>query len=117
MQMTAERLQAERAAANTTLFFLSLAGYTVLAWQLTFPLFAFRKFCRPILLGGAACAWLGTAFIYGEPTFGPFYALACLSYLSPEEWRRLTDLVVWPLDRRSAAAAPVERHPRARAPT
>jgi hypothetical protein len=100
LQMTAERLQAERAGANATLFFLSLFGYMILAWQLTFPLFAFSKRCRPVLLVGAAVGCLGSMFLYGEPTFGPFYALACLSYLTAAEWRWLTDLAAWPLDKK-----------------
>jgi hypothetical protein len=100
LQMTADRLQAERPGANTTLFFLSLFGYMILVWQLTFPLFAFSKRCRPVLLVGAAVGCLGSVFLYGEPTFGPFYALACLSYLTPAEWRWLTDLVAWPFDKK-----------------
>jgi hypothetical protein len=117
LAMTAERLQAERAAANVTLFFLSLAGYLVLAWQLTFPLFAFRKRCRPILIGGAAIGWLGCAWLFGDQTFGPFCMVACLSYLTPQEWRWLTDRVrlAWPLDR--AVAASGERQARVTART
>lgn len=107
LAMTAERLQAERATADLTLFFLSLVGYLVLAWQLTFPLFAFRKRCRPILLGGAAIGWFGSAWLFGDQTFGPFCMVACLSYLTLDEWRWLTDLarLAWPLDRHAAASS------------
>jgi hypothetical protein len=89
-QMDAARLRAERANATVDLFFLSLAQYIALAWQFAFPLFAFRRRWRPVLLTGAAVAWLGMIFIYNEPIVGPVYVVACLSYLSPQEWRWLT---------------------------
>jgi len=82
----AARIRAERPSADVTLFVLSAAQYLALAWQLTFPLFAFRKRWRAVLLGGAAVAWLGMIFIYRQPLFGPFYCIACLSYLTPVEW-------------------------------
>jgi hypothetical protein len=92
-QMSPARLGAERATARVNLFFLSLATYLALAWQITFPLFAFRPRWRPVLLGGAAAALVGTIYIYREPILGPVYAVACLAYLRPEEWRRLTGLL------------------------
>jgi hypothetical protein len=92
-QTDAERLRAEVPSRDAILFWLSLAQYVVLAWQLSFPLFAFRRRWRPILLGGVAAAWLGAALLYHEPMFGPAFAVMCLSYLSPEEWRRLAGLV------------------------
>jgi hypothetical protein len=117
LAMTAERFQAERASANVTLFFLSLVGYLVLAWQLTFPLFAFRKRCRPILLAGGVLAWAGSAWLFGDLTFGPFCMLACLCYLTPQEWRWLTDRVAWPLDRRAAVSSASDRQARVAAKT
>lgn len=88
-EMTAALLQRERPTAGVTLFLLSLLTYIAWAWALTFPLFAFRpaRWARVLLLGGAAVAWLGCALVYGDPTFGPFFAVCCLSYLTPEEWR------------------------------
>lgn len=88
-EMTAELLQRERPGAATTLFVLSLLAYVAWAWALTFPLFAFRRarWARVLLLGGAAAAWLGSVIIYRDPTFGPFFVVCCLSYLTPEEWR------------------------------
>jgi hypothetical protein len=90
LQMDAARLRAERTSADVDLFFLSLAQYISLAWQFAFPLFAFRRRWRPVLLAGAALAWLGMIFIYNQPIVGPVYVVACLSYLSPQEWRWLT---------------------------
>ncbi len=102
----APRIDAERASRDFTLFFLSLSAYAVLAWEMTFPLFAFRRRLRPVLLTGAAIAWLGTMLLYGDMTFGATYALGCLSYLTPQEWRRVTGLIGRPLERRAAATAP-----------
>src|SRR5262249_3866844 len=58
-QTTPESLRAEAAHAQSTLFFLSLAQYLVLAWQLGFPFFAWRRSWRPGLLGGAVTGWIG----------------------------------------------------------
>jgi hypothetical protein len=60
----------------------------MLAWQLTFPLFAWKPRWRLVLLGGAALGWLGTALVYGMPVFGPAYFLGCLTFLTAAEWRR-----------------------------
>ncbi len=107
MLMDAGKLAAEKIHGDMTLFVLSVAGYCALAWQLAFPLFAFRKRLRVLLLAGGIVGWIGAAWLYGEPTFGPLYALACLTYLTPAEWRWLTDRVSAPLERR--AAEPAER--------
>jgi hypothetical protein len=77
-------------AANmeTYLGFLSAAAYVTLAWQLGFPLFAWRqRWWRLVLIGGAAVAWVGTGWLYGIPWFGPALFVGCLSYLTPGEWR------------------------------
>ena len=66
----------------------------VLAWQLAFPLFAWRpKWGRVLLLGGAAIYWGGVYFLFKLPEFGPFVFLASLSFLSPEEWAWLKEHV------------------------
>jgi hypothetical protein len=103
--------------ATSYFFVLSLAQYVVLAWQLGFPLFAWRQHWRyippgfdegvwarlvryvrmqrwgTVLLGGAALGWVGSILIYRQPLFGPLFCIGCLSYLTPAEWRRLTSLV------------------------
>jgi hypothetical protein len=87
LEVTQETLRRQAANIPTRLFFLSLAQYAVLAWQIAFPLFAWRKRWRVLLLGGAVVAWLGSAFLYRLPLFGPLYFLFCLSYLTPAEWQ------------------------------
>jgi len=87
-----ERIQAEAASATSTLFWLSLAQYIYLGWELAFPFFAWRKRWRPLLLGGAVIGWIGPLAIYRAPLFGPAYLFGCLAYLTPEEWS-------WALDK------------------
>lgn len=80
------------AQAPSVLFVLSLLAYATLAWQLCFPLFAWRQgWCRLLLLGGAALGWAGSILIYGLPLFGPIFMIAALGYLTPEEWHGLLD--------------------------
>jgi hypothetical protein len=111
LQMDEAKVQLERRSAQLTLFVLSLAAYLALAWQITFPLFAFRPRWRVVLLGGAAIGWLGAIFIFKQPILGPVLMLVCMSYLRPEEWRWLKDRLagaarfVW-ASRRTAAPAP-----------
>lgn len=113
LQLTLERLRAEVHGTESTLGALSLAAYAGLAWQLGFPAFAWRRSWRPLLLAGAAIGWAVTALVYHEPVFGPAYAVCCLSYVSPEEWRRLGGrldrLLRW---RRKASADATHRHAR-----
>jgi hypothetical protein len=90
-QTTADSLQAEAAHAQSTLFFLSLGQYLVLAWQLGFPFFAWRRGWRPMLLGGALIGWIGCLAIYKQPLFGPIYCIGALSYLTPAEWLAICD--------------------------
>lgn len=87
-QTTLETIARERASAPTVMFFLSLIQYGVLAWQLSFPVFAWRRgpIARTILLGGAAIGWAGALFLLKLPIFGPFTFIGALSYLRPEEW-------------------------------
>jgi hypothetical protein len=75
--------------ATSYLTMLSIAAYATLAWQLGFAFFAWRPRWRPLLLGGAAIAWLGNAFLYRLPLFGPGIFISCLSYLAADEWRVL----------------------------
>lgn len=88
---TLESLQREAPRADVTLFYLSLAAYAVLAWQLSFPMFAWRRgWWRGLLLGGAAIGWIGSYFLFGLPLFGPFVVIGCLSYLGADEWAWMT---------------------------
>ena len=93
LQTSLESLRLEAPFAPRTLFFLSLLQYGVLAWQLAFPVFAWRSgWWRIMLLGGAVLGWIGLFFLFKLPLFGPFIMLGCLSFLRPEEW-------AWALDR------------------
>jgi hypothetical protein len=91
--MTAERLRSEAEHAEVILFFLSLAQYLVLAWQLTFPFFAWRPRWRWLLLAGGVLAWIGSIFVMGEPLYGPIYLIGCLSFLTAAEWQVITSRV------------------------
>jgi hypothetical protein len=89
-ETTRETLKAELARSSSTLFWLSLAQYLVLAWQLTFPLFAWRRgWWRLLLIGGAVVGWLGSVMLYHLPLFGPIFFIVSLSYLTADEWRKL----------------------------
>jgi hypothetical protein len=81
------RIRSEAPNATETLIWLGLAQYLVLAWQIGFPLFAWRKgYWRLVLLGGGVAGWIGSVFIFKQPLFGPVYLIGCLSYLTPAEW-------------------------------
>jgi hypothetical protein len=67
----------------------SLAGYLVLVWQCAFPMFAWRRRWRVLLLGGVTLAWLANARLYQLPIFGPAFAVCCLSFITPAEWHRV----------------------------
>jgi hypothetical protein len=84
-----EEIQRAAPHAEAYLVVLSLASYAVLAWQLSFPTFAWRARWRLLILGGAVLAWAADAFLLRLPLFGPIMTIGCLSYLSPTEWRRL----------------------------
>ncbi len=71
------------------LVLLSLAAYATLCWQIMFPLFAWRHDWRKVLLAGAVVFWLGSAFLYQLPLFGPTILIGCLCYLSPSEWQHV----------------------------
>jgi hypothetical protein len=95
LSTTAEQIRGEAAWSAWWSFGTSLAQYLVLAWQLAFPFFAWRRGWRVLLLGGAAVGWLGTLLLLGLPLFGPVLFLACCSYLTPEEWRSLLGRLSW----------------------
>jgi hypothetical protein len=92
---TPEQIRAEAGSAVVWMFWTSLAQYLVLAWQLAFPVFAWRRGWRILLLGGAVIGWLGTLLLWELPLFGPVFLLACCSYLTAEEWRGLFAGLSW----------------------
>jgi hypothetical protein len=110
LKTTAESLQRERPGLEFTLFYLSLAQYLVLAWQLALPVFAWRsgKWWRGLLLGGAALGWLGSFFLFQLPLLGPFVFLGSLSFLRPEEWEWLRERFGSISGSASAAETPVK---------
>lgn len=81
--------QAREQAGNATTYLsvLSLAAYLTLAWQITYPVYAWRPRWRIVLLGGAVIGWLGCAFLYKLPLFGPAILIGSLCFLTPAEWR------------------------------
>jgi hypothetical protein len=90
MQTTRQAFDQMRPSAGFTLGLLALAQYAALAWQITFPTFAWRRgLWRILLLGGAVVGWLGTFFLLDLPLFGAFYFIGCVSFLYPDEWQRV----------------------------
>jgi len=80
---------ANKPYADTYLALLNVATYVTLAWQIGFPLFAWRPRWRIVLLGGAAVGWLATAFVWGLPVVGQALLIGCLSFVSPAGWQRI----------------------------
>ncbi len=94
LQTTAAGLRAYARYGESYLALFSLVAYLVLAWQIGFPAFAWRRGVgRVVLLGGAALAWLAFVFFVPLPLFGPIFVVACLGYLSAPQWRQLLDFV------------------------
>lgn len=85
--INADQLRDLSNARDAQMFFFGLAGYLLIAWQIAFPAFAWRPRWRWLLVGGGIVGWIGAIFIYGEPLFGPIYMIACLSFLTAEEWQ------------------------------
>jgi hypothetical protein len=97
------------------LFAISLGAYLILAWQIGLPLFAWRRRWsqevpeegatplqralawmigpRTILLGGAFFGCLGLMFLYQLPLLGPALIIACLSFITAEEWDKVFALL------------------------
>lgn len=71
---------------------LSIGAYAVLAWEIGFPLFAWKRGWRLLLIGGGAAALIGTSSIFGLPLIGPAMFIGCLSYLTADEWERIFGL-------------------------
>ncbi len=90
---TLDQARAHAAEARTYLFFLSAAAYAVLFWQIGFPLFAWRRRWRPVLLVGALIGWLADSFLYELPLMGPALFIGCLAFVTAEEWQALFGLL------------------------
>lgn len=73
--------------SRQNMFFVSLATYIWLAWQLAFPLFAWRRSCRWLLLGGVAIGWIGCVWLYQTPIYGPAYCVAAFAFVGGDEWK------------------------------
>jgi hypothetical protein len=86
---TLDQIRSHAPHAMSYLTILSIGAYAILAWQIGFPLFAWRPRLRVVLLGGAAIGWLGTAFLFKMPIVGPAILIGCLSFLTPTEWHRI----------------------------
>jgi hypothetical protein len=86
-------MELARTHANEAQFYmgmLSLGAYALLAWQIGFPLYAWKPLGRRFLLvPGALLIWVGTALVYQIPIYGPALFVGCLAFVCPVSWRRL----------------------------
>ena len=94
-QTTIEEVQAYQPSAENSLFYFSLATYAMLAWQIGFPGFAWRRTLRPLLLGGALIAFLVSVLVLHWPLIGSMMIIGSLSYLTPAEWRWIAGRLTW----------------------
>ncbi|HXG09864.1 MAG TPA: hypothetical protein VNK04_08760 [Gemmataceae bacterium] len=90
---TLAQAQAQAPHRESYLFVLSAAAYAMLVWQIGFPLFAWRRKLRVVLIGGALIGWLGLALIYQLPLLGPALLIGCLSFVTADEWHRVFGLL------------------------
>jgi hypothetical protein len=90
---TPEQVQAYKPGAEDTLVYFSLATYLFLAWQILFPLFAWRRSVRFILLGGAVLSWIAYSFFLPLPLFGPIFMIGSFAYITPAEWESVLGLL------------------------
>lgn len=72
---------------DSVLYLFNIATYATLAWQIGFPIFAWKSWGRPLLLAGGLLSWLACFWIYATPLVGPAILLCCLSYLPASSWR------------------------------
>jgi hypothetical protein len=92
--LTTKFAAARAHAANPEAYLgvLSIAAYLTLAWQIGFPLFAWRRAWRWVVVVGAAAGWVGSGWLYQVPWFGPALFVGCLSYLGPQPWQVLVEM-------------------------
>jgi hypothetical protein len=94
MESTPRSVYAWASQKELYLSVLGVAAYAILAWQIAFPVFAWRpRLGRLLLVGGAAIGWLGLTLLYRIPLMGPVLFVSCLSYLTAAEWHRLGGLL------------------------
>lgn len=89
LETTLAQAQGRSGNPERYLMLLNVAGYAALVWQIGFPLFAWRRGGRWLLLGGAAVGWVGAVFAYDLPLYGAAVFVGCLAFVPPEAWRRL----------------------------
>lgn len=89
LETTKDKLLLEKPFAQDHFIWLSLTQYLMLAWQLAFPLFAWKRSWRPLLIVGAILGWIGCLEIFGMPLFGPILLIVSLSYVEQDEWQAL----------------------------
>lgn len=88
-----QELQAIASQSSRYLVQLSVASYALLAWQLLFPLFAWRRgLGRLVLLGGASIGVMAGVAVQENPFQGASLLVACLCFVTPAEWQRLVGL-------------------------
>lgn len=90
---------------------LSLAAYGMIVWQVAFPFVAWRHGARRFIVGGAAIGWLGSAFLFKLPLFGPTLMIGCLAFLPSTSWRRA---LAWSRPATMESSATVSAAPGAR---
>ncbi len=86
---TLEQARAHAADAQRYLSLLSLGAYIMLAWQITFPLFAWRKPGWWAVMAGVSLGWWGASNWYDLFLFGPLMFTIGLSYMPEAHWLRL----------------------------
>lgn len=79
----------ETGGISFDLRWMSAAAYLTLVWQLTFPVFAFRRWARRWIVGGTFVGLFGCWHFYGLPMFGPSWFVASLAFLTADEWKSL----------------------------
>ena len=102
MTTSLDSLRALATEAANHFAWLGAAAYAVLAWQLAFPLFAWREgLARAVLLLGALAGWVGAACLYQMPLFGPTFAVSCLAFFSISEWTAARNILgrIWAFGR------------------
>jgi hypothetical protein len=90
---TLEEVRGYAPHAETYLMIFTFISYVALVWQIAFPVFAWRPAWRPLLIGGAVLGWVANLVFLRLPLFGPLLMIGCLSYVSPQGWRRLTSAI------------------------
>jgi hypothetical protein len=98
---------ANRPNAESYLGLLNIGTYAILAWQIGFPLFAWRPRWRPVVIGGAVIGWIGAVFMWGLPLIGPAILIGCLSFVAPTTWRRILNRLPF----KSTSARAINRKP------